>query len=210
LTQSCPRAKQLRWVAWLLLSLGLGACGGEHPQLTPLPPDAVILAFGDSLTRGTGAAEASTYPSELARLTGFTVVNAGIPGEISADGLRRLPAVLDANKPQLMILCHGGNDMLRKRNLAAAADHIGQMIELARARGTEVVLVGVPKPGLLLGTADFYAELATSANVPLESDIVADVLGNAGLKSDPIHPNAAGYRQIAAALFELLGETGAL
>ena len=192
------------------VSLALLGCSAEQPQLSPLPRDAVILAFGDSLTKGTGAGDAASYPAVLADLTGHTVINAGIPGELSADGLRRLPALLETAQPKLMILCHGGNDMLRKRSLEQLASNIREMITLARHRGVEIVLIGVPRPGLLLGTADLYREIAASMNVPLEADALPDILGDAGLKSDPIHPNAAGYRLMAEALYRILRAAAAL
>lgn len=194
----------------IVASLLLNGCGDAQPQLPRLAGDAVILAFGDSLTQGTGASVSSSYPAVLAGLTGRTVINAGIPGELSAAGLRRLPEVLDATNPQLMILCHGGNDLLRKRNSGQLAANIREMITLARQRGVDVVLIGVPRPGLLLGTADVYYEIAESMNVPLEADALADILGDAGLKSDPIHPNAAGYRAMAEALHKFLRTTAAL
>ncbi len=192
------------------VSLLLNGCGDAQPQLSRLAGDAVILAFGDSLTRGTGAGASSSYPAVLAGLTGRTVINAGIPGELSAAGLRRLPGVLDAINPQLMILCHGGNDLLRKRNSGQLAANIREMITLARQRGVDVVLIGVPRPGLLLGTAELYYEIAESMDVPLEADALADILSDAGLKSDPIHPNAAGYRVMAEALHKFLRTTAAL
>lgn len=197
-------------IALLLASLLLAACTDKPPQLPPLPRDAVILAFGDSLTEGTGAGSDASYPAVLAELTGHTVINAGIAGELSAAGLRRLPGVLAATDPQLLILCHGGNDMLRKRSASALASNLRDMVALAREHGVAVILVGVPRPGLLLGTAEVYRELAAAMNIPLEADVLAHILGNAGLKSDPVHPNAAGYRAMAEALHALLRATTAL
>ncbi len=84
------------------------------------------------------------------------------------------------------------------------------MIALARDRGVEVMLVGVPRPGLLLGTADVYRDIAEELGVPLEADVLADILADAGLKSDPIHPNAAGYRVLATAVHALLRASAAL
>jgi len=197
-------------IVFIIASCLLAGCADQPPPLSPLPRDAVILAFGDSLTRGTGAGSAASYPAVLGDLTGRTVVNAGIPGELSAAGLTRLPGVLESTNPQLMILCHGGNDMLRKHSLGQLATNLRAMITLARQRGVEVVLVGVPAPGLLLGTAAIYRDIAASMDVPLEDDVLADVLGDAGLKSDPIHPNAAGYRVVAEAVYALLRAAAAL
>ncbi|MDP6183539.1 MAG: GDSL-type esterase/lipase family protein [Gammaproteobacteria bacterium] len=192
-----------------VLCWGLLACGSEQPALSPLGADAKILAFGDSLTKGTGGGEAN-YPATLSRLGGREVVNAGIPGELSGAGLKRLPRVLDATQPQLLILCHGGNDMLRKKNLKTAANNIRAMVELAQARNVQVLLVGVPKPGLLLGTASFYSDVAAATGIPAEHEILADILSSPGLKSDAIHPNGKGYERMAEAIYEVLKDAGAL
>ncbi len=196
----------------LLLSLLflLTACGGGGPQLPPLTSDAVILAFGDSLTYGTGAKDHEAYPQVLAAATGLTVISQGIPGEESNAGLARLPAILDDVKPDLVILGHGGNDMLRNRNLDQTKTNLRKMAELAEASGASVVLMGIPKPGLFLGTHPMYEELSEELNVPLEDDALADILGEPDLKADRVHPNAAGYAQLAAAMHVLLRQSGAL
>lgn len=178
--------------------------------MSPLIAPAKILAFGDSLTKGTGAGAEQTYPAILSRLSGLVVVNAGIPGELSGDGLERLPEVLAATRPRLMILCHGGNDMLHGKDLKRTADNIALMIDLARAQGVEVLLIGVPKPGLLFGTANMYSTIATAANIPAEQDILGDILSDPSLKSDPIHPNGKGYQRMAEAILAVLNDTGAL
>jgi len=204
------KIRRVMLVALCGLLLVLGGCGSERPSLSPLHRDAIILAFGDSLTKGTGANRDQSYPAVLERLSGHVVANAGIAGELSVDGLHRLSRVLDDTRPRLMILCHGGNDMLRKKSHTIAAENIRSMIDLARARDIEVLLIGVPKPSLLLGTASFYAKIARAAKVPAEVDIVAEILSTPGLKSDPIHPNAKGYQRMAEAIFTILEDTGAL
>ena len=193
----------------LALPLVLSACGGG-PQLPPLSADAVVLAFGDSLTHGTGAKETESYPAVLAAATGLTIVNAGIPGEESDAGLARLPDLLAEQQPDLVILGHGGNDLLRKRDLNRTKSNLRQMAELARASGASVVFLGVPKPGLFIGTHPLYRELAEAQGIPLEDQALAEILADADLKSDAIHPNAAGYAELAAAIHALLKQTGAL
>src|SRR5436190_21517413 len=95
--------------AFLLLALCLtAACGGQH-RLEKLEASAVVLAFGDSLTFGTGASPTESYPPVLERGIGRKVVNAGLPGETIALGLQRLAEVLDEVKPRLYILCHACN-----------------------------------------------------------------------------------------------------
>ena len=195
----------------LAFSLLLGACTENTPRLPPLNNNSVILAFGDSLTRGNGASEEQSYPAVLSRLTGRTVVNAGISGEVSAQGLQRLPALLDRLRPDLLLLCHGGNDMLRRFSTDITRNNIEAMISLAAERGIPVLLIGVPKPGLMfLKPATFYAEIAEHYDLVYEGDMIAEVASDNSLKSDQIHPNADGYGQIAAALHRLLQESGAL
>ncbi|MDH5324727.1 MAG: arylesterase [Gammaproteobacteria bacterium] len=205
--------KKLRYFPALFFCLTLlAACGGKNQPLLPkLAPGSTILSFGDSLTFGTGANPQSSYPALLQQLSGLPVINAGKPGEISADGVQRLPALLDQHQPALLILCHGGNDMLRKKNLSETQSHLRDMIREAKSRGVAVVLLGVPKPKLLsLKPAAFYQELATELQVPFEAEIIAEVLSDSDLKSDPIHPNAKGYARIATAVHKLLISTKAL
>ena len=182
----------------------------DSPQLRALSPDAVILAFGDSLTHGTGARPGEDYPQALAAGISHQVINGGVPGETSAQGLRRLPALLAQSTPALVVLCHGGNDILRKLPLAQAAENLRAMIRLIRESGAQVVMLGVPKFGLFLDSAPFYEQLAEQEQVPIDVDILSDILADNDLKSDTVHPNAAGYAKLAAAVAALLRERGAL
>jgi lysophospholipase L1-like esterase len=200
-----------RGLGVLVLALALAAgCGEEAPRLPRLAANDVIVAFGDSLTYGTGAAEHESYPAVLAQLIGRPVVRAGVPGEVTAQGLRRLPSVLDEHRPRLVIVCLGGNDMLRKIGSAQIKRNLEGMLRELRQRGISAVLVGVPKPALWTSSADFYTELAREFDVPYEGEIVTSVLYSSDMKSDPIHPNAKGYRKMAEALAKLLREAGAL
>lgn len=196
--------------AWLLILLLLVGCGPSVPKLGHLPEDAVILAFGNSLTYGTGANEAESYPAVLQTLLNRTVVRSGVPGEVTADSLERLPDVLDEVKPKLMILCIGGNDFLRQLGEQQAADNIRAMIKLAKDQGVEVVLVGVPKFGIMVSPPDFYRQIALEFHLPYENGIMHKILLSRELKSDGIHPNAQGYRLFAEALADLLKQAGAI
>ncbi len=146
----------------------------------------------------------------LARRTGLKVVNAGVPGEVSAEGLARLPAVLEEVQPRLLVLCHGGNDFLRKMDEATAAANIRQMIELARSKGIAVVLLATPKPGFPPAIPKFYAEIASELKVPLEDEALMSVLFDNSLKSDMVHPNAKGYAKVAGAVEKVLRKSGAI
>jgi len=194
---------------WLLLSLLVSACE-KAPQISTLAPDAVVLAFGDSLTHGNGAPAGAAYPDVLASLLGRKVLNAGVPGEISAEGLQRLPQLLEQHRPDLVILCHGGNDFLQRLDRDQTAANLTAMVAQIRATGADVVLVGVPEPGLFLEPPDFYRKLAEGAGIPYEDRVVSDLLGDRQFKSDSIHPNAAGYRRMAEALHALIRESHGL
>ncbi|OGA13171.1 MAG: arylesterase [Betaproteobacteria bacterium RIFCSPLOWO2_02_FULL_65_20] len=188
----------------------LAACGAETPALPRLAPDAVVLAFGDSLTFGTGASEGQSYPAVLEGLIGRKVHGAGVPGEVSAAGLARLPSALDYYQPQLLILCSGGNDFLRKLGKQQAAANIRAMVRVARDRGVAVMLIAVPEPGLFASPPDFYQDIAKELGIPYEGDALAKILRDNELKSDLIHPNAKGYALLAQAVAGVLKQSGAI
>ena len=201
---------QFRIILVLLATLAVTSCSSDRTTLDPIPDDGVILAFGDSLTYGTGVKPNESYPAVLQQLSGRKVFNAGNPGELSADGLKRLPGVLAEHSPNLLILVHGGNDMLRKKNLDMAANNLRTMILIAQERNIQVVMMAVPNPTLLLSPADFYKELADSMGIPIEVDAISDVLQYPANKSDTVHPNAKGYRIMAERIHALLVSHGAL
>ncbi len=195
----------------LIAAFALLASGcGQKAKLPPLASDAVVLAFGDSLTYGTGASEEESYPAQVARITGRRVVREGVPGEISAAGLARLPAALDEHRPRLLLLCHGGNDFLRRLPMDAAADNVRAMVRLAKDRGIDVLLIGTPEIGLTLTPPEFYAAIAKQFGIPYEGDVLAKILRNGDLKSDQVHPNAQGYRLMAERVADLLRKSGAI
>lgn len=173
-----------------------------------LDSNAVILAFGDSLTYGKGAPQQS-YPSQLQALIQRTVINAGISGEPSAEGLRRLPSLLEKHRPKLVIICHGGNDIIRKMSKEQLRSNLIQMIRLSKEKGAQVLLVGVPNFGLIgFSTEELYEEVAEQEEVFYEGDILSEIENKRALKSDRIHPNAKGYGLMAEAFAEVLRDQG--
>jgi acyl-CoA thioesterase-1 len=198
------------WLIAALAVLVIAGCGEKAPQMPRLAASDVIVAFGDSLTFGTGATEQESYPSVLASLLGREVVRSGVPGEVTAQGLARLPDVIEEHRPKLMIVCLGGNDMLRKVAEAEIRSNLKAIIKTLKDQGIAVVLIGVPKPALITGPAEFYAEIAREFGIPYEGKIVTSVLYSRDMKADPIHPNAKGYRRMAEAVAELLKKAGAI
>lgn len=204
------RSLSIRRVIILALLALLCACQGKSPQLPRIDTNDVVLAFGDSLTFGTGAAESESYPVVLAGLIKRNVVRAGVPGEITAQGLQRLPGLLEEHRPKIVVLCLGGNDMLRRIDDRTIITNLREMIQVIRRQGAAVVMLGVPKPALFGGAATFYGDLAKELSVPYEGEIINAVLRDAALKSDPIHPNANGYRRIAERLAAFFKQSGAI
>lgn len=184
--------------------------GCAESSLHPLDQGAVILAFGDSLTHGTGVAPELSYPAVLESITGYRVIRSGIPGEISLAGLKRLPGVLQQEKPQLVVICHGGNDLLRRLNHKQTEANLRAMIELVRQHGAQVILVAVPRISLFPSAARFYDDIKDDTGVPVEFDILSQLQANSKMKSDPIHFNATGYRRMAEAVRDLLQDSGAI
>ena len=189
--------------------LSVVACG-SGPELRPLAGDATILAFGDSLTAGRGVSFDDAYPAVLQRLTGRNVVNAGVSGEVTARGVRRLPGLLQRHDPDLVILLEGGNDILQNRSLDAAKANLSAMITLAKEHGSDVVLVGVPTRSIFAASAGFYDELADEFQIPYQRRIVSSLLRQRSMKSDLVHFNAAGYSALAEAINKVLIDSGAL
>lgn len=204
------RRSAIRAFGLTLFLCGLSLACRDAPRVPQLAPEAVVLAFGDSLTAGTGAEAEQAYPAVLATLLQRRVVNAGVPGEGSAAGLARLPRELDAHRPQLLILCHGGNDLLRQIDVHETEAKLRAMIKLARERGIVVVLIGVPQPQLGLKVPEFYSALAKEFNLPYEGKILPHIEGERALKADMIHPNADGYRLLAQRIHALLEKVGAV
>lgn len=193
----------------LFVTLLLAACSND-PTLPRLAPGEVIVAFGDSLTYGTGADTQAAYPAVLSALIDRTVINAGVPGETTSEALTRLPEVLAQHHPKLVLVCLGGNDMLRKVPVSTIEQNLRAMIRTIQTSGAAVVLIGVPEPALFGGAPAFYATLAEELKLPYEGEVFNEVLRNPSFKSDPIHANAEGYRLVAQRLAELLKSSNAL
>jgi acyl-CoA thioesterase I len=193
----------------IIASVHFSGCSSES-KMPRLGSDAVIVAFGDSITFGTGAQPQDSYPAVLEKMINRRVVNAGIPGEVTSQGLSRLPEVLEREKPALLILCEGGNDMLRRLNEQQMAGNLRDMIRLAQSKKVAVVLIAVPQLGILVSPAPVYEKIAKEMSILLEEKTLSTILADSSQKSDYIHPNAAGYQRLAEAIAALLKKKGAI
>ena len=197
----------------LLTAALLTACGKKAPKHSALPRGSAVLAFGDSLTYGYGTNPTESYPARLAELTGWTVTNGGVSGDTSAQALARLPELLREHTPRLVIISIGGNDFLRRQPENETRTNIRAIIQACKAAGAETLLVGVPGVGVgaalgYPGDHPLYADLAKAENVPYYANGWSQILGKDALKSDQIHPNAAGYAEFARGLTAYLKENG--
>lgn len=192
------------FVALILLTLP-----NKSSKMNTLLPHDTILTFGDSLTYGHGADHHESYPALLASYTGHKVINAGSNGETSDEGLQRLPKLLEDRSIKLMILCFGGNDILRRQSMEALKNNLKTMIRMAKTKNIDVLLIAVPNIDLFgLSPLELYEEVANEEDVPLLSGVLANILSQPSLKSDQIHPNALGYKQMADKIHKSLKENG--
>lgn len=199
--------KKLTQLLALSLLLVITGCSREHQTLQN---DAVILAFGDSLTEGYGVKPSQAYPSVLQQLSGHKVINAGVSGETTDKGLARLRVLLEQESFDLVILFEGGNDILQKRPYQTIKQNLKKMIELLQAEQKQILLIGVPEKRLFASSAAFYKELAEQYELPIEEDIVGDLMIRPSMKSDYVHLNAKGYRQLVKTIYQKLVNSGAL
>ena len=201
----------------ILAGIGLSAtisvtgCGSE-PQQDILPAGSTVVALGDSLTYGYGANPKTAYPTVLAELSKWNVVNAGVNGDTSADVLTRVNEIIEQN-PDLVLLGVGGNDVLQRIAPDTTRANIVATIDTLQSNNIDVVLIAEPylSTSALFGKASdnpLYEDIAEAEGIPLYSDGWSTVLSDEALKSDKIHANAAGYRQFAEGLHDYLKDEG--
>ncbi len=173
-----------------------------------------IVAFGDSLTAGLGVPPDAAYPAQLQRKLDragyrYHVINAGVSGDTTAGGLRRVEWVLKS-RPSIVIVEFGGNDGLRGLDLSATRANLDQMIRQFQEAGVRVVLVGMkipPNYGKDYSTqlAGLYPALAKTYRLPFMPFFLEGVAAQPELnQADGIHPTAEGYRLIVERLFTIL------
>ncbi|PYN09076.1 MAG: arylesterase [Candidatus Rokuibacteriota bacterium] len=190
----------------LLVSVLVASAASATPRA-----DHVVVALGDSLTAGLGVGVEEAYPALLeARLRregfDYRVVNAGVSGDTSAGGLRRLDWALKL-KPQVLIVALGANDGLRGQPPAALRANLTQIVERARGAGARVLLAGMRVPPnygdeYARAFAAVYASVARATGVPLAPFLLDGVAGDPRLnQADGIHPTAEGQRVIAEHLW---------
>lgn len=193
----------------------LGGCAPPPAQLPALGPRDVVLAFGDSLTYGTGASRGENYPAQLSQIIGRQVVASGIPGEKSQGALRRFADELRRVRPALVIVCTGGNDFLRKVDEKTTEENIRQIAAIAKRENVPMILVAVPRATplsyLFPSNHPLFARVAADLGIWLEDESLKKILSNPDMTSaDSIHPNELGYLEMARAIAAVLKRAGAV
>lgn len=201
------------FIAGLVAGIAAAGCR-KAPKRTAIAAGQTVLAFGDSVTFGTGASKGEDWPSLLAHQTGWKIVNAGISGDTAQIGKGRIQALLDVHRPALVVIEIGGNDFLRRQPSTQVKQDIRQMIKLVQSAGAQVALVAVPELsmlGIVAGRpsdSPIYAELADEENVVLVPHVFSETLARPEFCADRIHPNALGYQYMATGIYARLQEVG--
>ena len=179
--------------------------------------DRTIVVIGDSLSSGYGLDAGQSWVALLEahldeQAYGYEVVNASIAGDTSAGGLARLPALLAAHEPAVVVIELGGNDGLRGQPVAKLKENLARMIELVQTADALPVLTGIQippnyGPAYTESFARIYQELAGDYGVPLVEFLMQGVALDPDLmQSDRIHPNAAGQRPMFENVWIVLSE----
>ena len=166
-----------------------------------------VLIVGDSISAGFGLDTSKGWVALLAqrlKKEGFddSVVNASISGDTSAGGLARLPAVLAAHKPDVVVIELGGNDGLRGQPPAQLQQNLASMIDQSRAGGAKVLLLGMQLPPnygprYTKAFTEVYSLLAKEKNVPLVPFFLEGVGGNPELmQADQLHPSVGAQGKL--------------
>jgi acyl-CoA thioesterase I len=169
--------------------------------------DRVILVFGDSLSAAYGLRPEQGWVALLAQRLdsqgyGYQVVDASVSGETTEGGLTRLPRALRLHRPAVVILELGANDGLRALPVATTRDNLARMVQLSRAAGARVLLVGIrlpPNYGPRYGLdfAAVFPALANQYHLPLVPFLLEGVaLDATRMQEDGLHPNARGEPQV--------------
>lgn len=192
----------------------LSACSPDYEKYPSLKPDDKIMAFGDSLTYGYGG-NSNNYPDTLSKLSNYEVVNYGVNGNTTTDGLRRIEESLEKEQPQLVILSLGGNDVLRSVPKQVIKDNLKKMVAIIKKHNAQVVLLAEPAPNALslfqgrptgLEDALVYEEVAKEEKILNIGNIYSTLLSENEYRSDLIHLNEKGYQKAGEMIFKELKE----
>ena len=159
-------------------------------------PQGNIVVYGDSLSYGKGAAPSESYPALLERSLGRTVINMGRNGETASNAVRRIQEAVE-EKPCMVLIEFGGNDLMRSVPFEQTITAMEQMIDAVQAAGAVAVVVDTGGSALMGRYSKAYKKIAREKGAVFVPGILDGIFGKRSLMSDQIHPNAAGYQIIA-------------
>jgi len=204
----------MRWIGIIMGFLAVMGCGNKPPQLPVLAENAKIIAFGDELTAAPHLTNEQTYPALLAKKLHRPVINAGVAGETLEQAVKRFPQLIETEKPDLVIICHGGYhfEVGNEKNNVEILEQFRQMLGFARAKKVSVVLIGIPeKTPPHFAPAGFYKRLASAFEIPYDGAILSKILPDPQMMdTDHSLPNLKAYQVVVDALVSLLQETNAI
>ena len=167
--------------------------GDSYPITNAQVGAGPIIAFGDSLTAGYAVDNNGAYPQQLADLLGTPVINRGVSGDTTGQGLARLQRDVLGDDPGIVLLCLGANDFMRRLDEDRAFANLETIVERIQQRGALVILIGLDLP-LNPSYARRYRELARRKGCPFVPDVLDGIVGHRDLMQDQVHPNARGYK----------------
>jgi lysophospholipase L1-like esterase len=176
----------------------------QPPIKNPRPAGENIICFGDSLTYGTGASQEMDYPTQLSRLIGKPVINAGVPGDTTAAALARLERDVLSRSPRIVLITLGGNDLKNRQDRDRAFRNLKTIITSIQDRGALVIVGGLDVPLWGRGFQESYRKVCEETGAVLVPDILRDLLGHPEKMSDAIHPNDTGYGVMAGYFHEAM------
>jgi acyl-CoA thioesterase-1 len=162
-----------------------------------------IVAYGDSLTRGRGGKRDKDYPTHLGISLGRKVINAGKDGDKTSDGLARLEQCLK-HRPDMVLLCLGGNDILASRPADEAFANLEQIIDRIQQTNAVVMLIEVRDLRPLSPYSGRFEELARRKGCIFVPNALKGIIGKRELMADQIHPNSAGYGKLARRIEKII------
>jgi lysophospholipase L1-like esterase len=195
-------------VALALFALAAGGCRRSWTITNAHPSGANVIALGDSLTEGYRVDPGQGWPEQLSAIVGRPILNRGVSGDTTGDALARLERDVLAQDPRVVLVCLGGNDMLRQMPADQQFDNLRAIVRRIQDKGALVVLIGT-EGYKILAKVDYgsrYEGLARETGAVYVSDLMKGVLTDPALMHDRIHPNARGYEKIARRIADEAGE----
>ena len=191
-------------LAGVILLAGYKFITSTHQDFDNLSAGQKIIAFGDSLTYGTGATSGKDYPSQLSKMVSRPVINAGVSGDTTASALERLERDVLAYSPDIVLITLGGNDLKNGIDAEAAFENLKMIVNLIHNQGARVIIGGLSIPFRDRGFGKGFKKLADETDAVLIPNILDGIMGNRKLMSDPIHPNDAGYKIMAERFYKAM------